>query len=199
MIAGALMGLLTMALHPRGADDVIRAPLHAFAMMSMPIAFYGALILTRRLSAQGTFAELALVFYGAAMFAGVIAATASGLLLSELAAKAGTLEGPTRTMFNSLMWYNIHLNEVFAKVMVGASCVAIGLWSVDILRTRLLRRSVALFGCITSVVLFGLLLSGWLEMSIHGFGSVVLLQGIWMILIGVELRAATIPFKPATE
>jgi len=199
MIVGAIMGLLTMALHPGGVDDALRAPLHAFAMMSMPIAFYGALVLTRRLAGAGNYSELALVFYGAAMFAGVIAATASGLLLSLLAEKAATLEGPTRTMFNSLMWYNIHLNQVFAKVMVGASSVAIGLWSVDILRTGAMRRGVAVYGCIIAVAVFGALISGWLKMDIHGFGGVVLLQAIWLIAIGAELRNTTIPFKPAAE
>lgn len=188
MIAGAIMGLLTMALHPGGIDDTLRTPLHAFAMMSMPFAFYGALVLTRQLSSEGTYSELALVFYAAAMFAGVIAASASGLLLPLLGAKAATLEGPPRMMYNSLMWYNISLNQVFAKVMVGASSVAIGLWSIDMVQTARMRRRVAIYGCTIAVMVFIVLVSGWLKMDIHGFGGVVLLQGIWLILVGAELR-----------
>ena len=72
MIAGAIMQLITMAFHPTGHDvmrdtagqGAVTLAVHALALTAVPIAFYGGLVLTRRLSQRGQLAVLALVFYG---------------------------------------------------------------------------------------------------------------------------------------
>jgi hypothetical protein len=46
MIAGAVMGLTTMALHPTGGGHAALAlAVHALAITSTPIAFYGGWVL----------------------------------------------------------------------------------------------------------------------------------------------------------
>ena len=65
MIAGAIMGLVTMALHPTGRDVVrdvggqgaLNFGVHSLALAGVPVVFYGAFVLTRRRSQGGAFAE----------------------------------------------------------------------------------------------------------------------------------------------
>src|SRR5687767_1554742 len=53
MIAGAASGLVTMALHPTGGERAALAlAVHALALFGVPLAFYGAWVLTRRLGSH---------------------------------------------------------------------------------------------------------------------------------------------------
>jgi hypothetical protein len=196
LIAGAIMGLVTMALHPTGGDvmrDVrgqgaLALAAHALALTAVPVAAYGALALTRRLSPAGGLAELALAFYAASAVATLMAATASGLLAPGLIARLVTLDGDARVVAGEVLHYNASLNQAFARVLVAASSLAIGLWSAEILRTGRMRRGAGIFGCVVAALTLALLLSGHLRLDVHGFGAVVLAQAAWLIAVGAELR-----------
>jgi hypothetical protein len=196
MIAGALMGIVTMLLHPTGASiahggmaqAALSVAVHTLALAGMPLVLYGTFALTRRLSPASALAELALVFQGVAAVATLTAVVASGFLATELVAGMGALEGEARTLAGALLHYTGAVNEAFARVLVGASSVAIGLWSVEIVRTRLLGRGVGILGCVVAAATLLFLLSGHLRLDVHGFGAVVLAQAIWLIVVGLELR-----------
>jgi hypothetical protein len=186
MVAGAVMGLVTMGFHPTTtANTALVVGVHALALAATPIAFYGASVLTRRLARAGALSELALAFYALSAVATLLAATASGLVTPALAryAAGGADAG-------AIWAYNHMLNQAFAQVLVGASSVAIGLWSVEILRSRLLRRATGIMGCAAAVLVLAALFSGHLRMDVHGFGAVVLVQAIWLVMAGLELRRA---------
>lgn len=188
MIAGAVMGLVTMAFHPTGGGHAdLALAVHALAIAAAPVAFYGGWVLTRRLSAGGPLAELALAFYALSTVATLLAATASGLLASDLIAQVAAAQGQAREAA-AVLHYNGALNQAFAKVLVAASSFAIGLWSMEIVRTRLMRRAAGILGCVIAAGALLALLSGHLTLDVHGFGAVVLAQGIWLILVGAELR-----------
>jgi len=188
MIAGAVMGLVTMAFHPTGGGEpALALAVHALAIAGVTLLFYGGWVLTRRLSAGGPLAELALAVYGMSVVATVLAATASGLLAPDLIARAAELQGEARAAADALLHYNYALNQAFAKVLVAASSVAIGLWSVEILRTRLMRRATGILGFIVAVLTLLALFSGHLRLDVHGFGAVVLAQAVWLIVAGAEL------------
>src|SRR4051812_39039158 len=107
MIAGAAMGLVTMAFHPTGGGHAALAlAVHALALAAMPFLFYGGWVLTRRLSAGGPLAELALAFYGVSAIATLLAATVSGFLASDLIARAAELQGEARAAADALLHYN---------------------------------------------------------------------------------------------
>lgn len=196
MIAGAIMAFVTMGLHPTG-HDVARDPVfqgalnvavHALVLFAAPLAFYGCFVLTRRLSEGSPLAELALAFYGASAVATMMAATASGLLAPGLIAAVQTADVGAAAAAQAVLHYNGSLNQAFAKLIVAASSVAIGLWSLVILRSGLMRRGTGILGCIVSAVALLALLSGRLRLDIHGFGAVVIVQGVWLLMIGFELR-----------
>lgn len=191
MIAGAASGLVTMAFHPTGGERAALAlAVHALALFGVPLAFYGAWVLTRRLSAHGALSELALAFYGVSAVATLLAATASGLLAPDLIARVTASAEDARAGAANLLHYNYALNQAFAKVLVAASAIAIGLWSAEILRTRAMRRVSGFVGCAVAIVVLLALFSGRLVLNVHGFGAIVILQSIWIILVGAELRSA---------
>ena len=189
LMGGALLGLVTMAFHPTsGEQAALGLAVHALALVSAPVTFYGGWVLTRRLSAGGALPELALAFYGVSAVAALLAATASGLLAPDLFARAAGLDGEARAAVLGVVRYNHAVNQAFAKLLVAASSVAIGLWSVEIARTRLMRRATGILGCVVAVLVLLALFSGKLTVDVHGFGAVVLVQAIWLVLVGAELR-----------
>ena len=199
MIAAALMGLVTMAFHPNGHDvtsDVafqgaVALAVHALALTAVPIALYGAVTLSRRLAAGGAMTELALSFYGMALIATILATSASGLLAPGLIAHMLTLQGDARTASEAVLYYNGSVNQAFARLLVAASSIAFALWSLVILRTGLLRRAAGITGLIVATLAVAALLAG-LRLDVHGFGMIVVLQAVWLIMVGLELRRTAI-------
>ena len=198
MIAGAIMGLVTMLFHPTGhavardpaGQGALALAVHALAMLATPLAFYGGLALTRRLAPESELAELALVFYGASLVATVVAATASGLLAPPLVARTLTLDADARVASDAVLRYNGSVNQAFARILVAASSIAIGLWSLVIVRARTMRRAIGVYGCVIAALALLALASGHLRLDVHGFGAVVLLQAVWLVAVGGELRRA---------
>ena len=202
LIVGTVSGLVTMVLHPTGHQLMadydriaqLAVAVHVLALTGMPITFLGALGLTRRLSSET--ATAALVAYGFATVAAMAAAVASGLIAPQVA--GWTLQAGTenRETWHALLRYNGEINQAFAKVFVAASSVAILLWSLSILAARTLGRAAGILGCVIGAFALIGILSGSLRLDVHGFGLVVLAEGIWTLLVGALLiRLAA----PATE
>jgi len=199
MILGAVMGLVTMAFHPTGhetmADFQRMAPInvgaHALALLAIPVAFFGAMALAERLSASPMLARFALVTYGMAQGAVMIAAVASGILSTMLMARLLGATGAEAETARTLLRFTGLLNNAFAMVFVGASSLAIALWSAAMWRTRAFPRWLAVLGVAVGIVLLVITLAGRLRLDVHHFGMVVIAQAVWLIGSGVMLvRAA---------
>jgi len=91
LIAGSLGGILTMAIHPTGAASltaeqvghlsVISGAAHSLAMVSVLLLFLGACGLARRMAAADQISFAAIVTYGFACVAIMIAAAVSGFIV----------------------------------------------------------------------------------------------------------------------
>jgi hypothetical protein len=190
LIAATAAGLVTMAFHPTphdifGVADPKRALaigvlVHGLAIASVPPLFLGGLSLYRRTADGARFALAALVCYGFSLIAITIAAAASGFVVTGLAS------APEPAPHAVLLAVGL-LNQAFAKIDVVASSAAIFLWSLAIWRGRSLSRGLAAYGLVLAPVLAALIVSGSLRLDVHGFGLVVLLQGIWFVSAGVLL------------
>lgn len=196
MIISVAMGLATMALHPTGHDiqrdpvfqGMLNLAVHSLAILGAPMALYGCFVLTRRLAMTDPVAELALAFYGVSTVATLMAATASGMLAPALIGALRSADPDASAITLAILRYNVSLNQAFAKIIVGTASIAIGLWSYVIVRRRVMNRRAGIYGCVIAVLALLALLSGQLRMDIHGFGAIVLAHGIWMVVIGLELR-----------
>ena len=195
LIAGALAGMTTMLLHPTGsqliADVQHVAPIglavHALALAALPVSFFGAIGLTRTLGGDGDAALAALVAYGMASVAVMIAAVASGLLAPALAAQMVATTGADHDFAKAFFQYTGMINQAFAKVFVVAASAAILLWSWAILAHGRLARAAGVYGAIAGVLVLLVVTIGHLRLDVHGFGAVVLTQSVWFIAIGILL------------
>jgi hypothetical protein len=197
LIAGSAGLIITMSLHPTGHDLFAPGQLepiarlvvgvHALALMSMPVLFFGAVGLSRHLGLGERLSMTALISYGFAMVAGMNAAVFSGLLAPGLARNIVNADPSATESWRMIFHFNGALNQGFALVLVVASSVAIALWSVSMVRGGGLSRSVAIYGCVLGPLTVLAVLSGHLTLGVHGFGMVILGQAVWFITVGVLL------------
>ena len=201
LIVGTIAGLVTMSLHPtghdalanaaRGGHNALATAVHLLALAAQPLMLLGALALTLRLLAQRELAVGAYVVYALATVAVMVAAAASGLIAPNVLAHYAAAQGPARDAMMAGLHYTGLINQAFVKVYVAFASVAIILWSAAMLRGGGFSRALAVYGVALSAVLLGGLLAGHLRMNVHGFGVVVVGQGLWMTWTGVLLwRAA---------
>lgn len=198
LVLGSLAGLATMLMHPTGHDvinnaatnasNALNAVAHSIAILAQPLLLLGTLALTARLAGQRDLAVSAYVFYAMAVVAVLIAAVASGFVSpSVLRGYANADEAARQAMLGALQ-YTGRLNQAFAKVHVGFSSIAILLWSIALWRTPGAGRGLPAFGIIASALAIAGIASGKLRLDIHGFGAIVLTQGIWMVWTAAWLR-----------
>jgi len=200
LISGTLGTIVTMALHPTGHDllapgrfqsvALLITAVHSLALLCLPILFLGGLVLTRHLLAADRYSIVALVFYGFALVAVMVAAVASGLIAPGLgklildadAASNASVSQAWRVAFN----FNGMINQAFAKVFVVSSSTAIFVWSLAMRRQRIWASS-AIYGLFLAPITIVVLLSGHLSLGVHGFGMIVLLQALWFVTVGAAM------------
>jgi hypothetical protein len=197
LIAGAVAGLVTMSLHPTGHDLAAPGPfasaafrnaaVHGLAIASLPVSFLGALALSRRLESPARLASAALVIYGFALAAVMSAAVVSGFVAPRLVRGMIDAAGPARDGWEMLLDYNYFLNQAFARVYVVASFAAIFLWSLAIVRGRVLAAAVGVYGLVMAPVAVLAVASGHVRLGVHGFGLIMLVQALWLAAAGVLL------------
>ena len=200
LTAGSLAGLVTMALHPTGRDAVrvassggtnaLATAVHWLAIVAQPLVLAGALALTLRLRERRDLAVGAYVFFALGSVAVIFAAVASGFLAPGVLRGLGEADAPTRALMMSALHYTSLLNQAFAAVYVVLSALAILLWSSAILAGRELSRGLAVYGLVLGALLIVGVLSGHLRLGIHGFGGVVIGQGVWMVWAAGQLWPA---------
>jgi hypothetical protein len=211
LVAGAVGGLVTMALHPTGRDlmtpghlasmAALAIAVHALAIASLPVSFLGALALTRRLAAPERLALplSALVVYGFALVAAMAAAAVSGLVGPRLVRELLAATPEDTQGLRLLVRFGWQLNQAFSQIFAVGSAVAIALWSVAIARTRALPRGLGVYGLILGPVIALAVLAGHLRLDVHGFGLVMLGEGIWLVIAGGQMwrGAAALPARDA--
>jgi hypothetical protein len=183
LIAGALGGIGTMILHPTARDLFAPGQLasmaqllvgvHALAVVSMPVLFLGALALSRLVASPDRLAIAALVVYGFALMAVLVAAVVDGFVAPGLAREIMTTAPPASEGWRIALHYNGFLNQAFARVFLVASSTSIVLWSVSILRSRMLGRGVAIYGLLVGPAVVIAVVSG-VRLDPHGAGLLIL-------------------------
>ncbi len=197
LILGAVSGMMTMSLHPvTGGHPITPAQfeklaalmvgVHVLAIAGIPLSFLGALALTRHLVSPGRVAIAGLVVYGLGLVAVMIAPAISGLVGTEII-RHMIARAPGNEQWRTLMEYNFLINQAFARIFVVASCAAIVLWSFVMVKRRLLSAGLGIYGLLLGPVLVIGMISGGLNLDVHGFGLITFSQAIWFIVAGVFL------------
>src|SRR5437763_4302645 len=130
LIAASFGGILTMGLHPTLRDlfapdklapmALLLVGVHALSVVSMPVFFLGALALSRRLESPDRLALTALVVYGFALVAVLVAAVLDGFVVPSLAREIMTAPPPATEEWR-IAHYHCLLNQSFARVFLVAT------------------------------------------------------------------------------
>lgn len=211
LVASALAGLATMAMHPTGHEfshggvpdvgvEIRNTFVHTLALAAAPVGFLGALVLALQLTRPGDrLAIAALAAYGLAEVGVAIAATASGYMAPGLLRKIASSSGAEATLWNAVGAYNGLLNQAFAKVYVLASGAAVLMWSIAMLRGRQFPRPLGVFGALIGAVLVVAMAANRIRLDVHGFGAVVLAEAIWFVVTGAVLWGLPPPTRRASS
>ncbi len=188
-----------MSLHPVALHDgVLPSPpalatlalvdraVHGMALTGVVMVFLGGMALTRQLADQNRRALAALVVFGFATVAILIAGAMSGFVGADILSRM--VEGDPKLESRRMMLdYTFRINQAFAAMYTVGTCVAIFLWSLEMVRARRLSQPLAWYGLVVSPVIVLALFSGNLPLNVHGMGLVVLAQSIWFISAGCLL------------
>ena len=197
LIAGSLGGILTMAIHPTGtasltAEQVAHLSIasgaaHSIAMVSVLLMFLGACGLAQRTAAADRISFAAIVTYGFACVAVVIAAAASGFIVPGIVKHMVRDVPAAAHQWQIVIDGVFQINQAFARIYSVAASMAIILWSVSALRSRGLGHGVAIYGCVVAPLIILGIGIGHLRLDVHGMTVVWLGQAIWFILVGSQL------------
>lgn len=197
ILAATVCTAITMSMHPSGsallndyAATVTRNIVaHGLALLSIPLSLIGALGISRRLRRGGSVAsaDLGFLTYAIAHVAVLVAATASGLMAPAVARRLTTPDPATEQIWRALFRYTGIINQSFATLYVVGLALAVGLWSVAIVRGAAFPRWVGAFGTVLSLALLAVLVLSRAHLDVHSFGLVVILQGGWMIAVALPM------------
>jgi hypothetical protein len=198
LIVGSIGFFLTLGFHPAGHDfseagnqlGAVVAhtkAIHFPAAISLPLLFFGALVLSHKFSAAGSLATAAIVFYGFGMVAAVFNVVVDGFLAPDLIAKVLTATSTTKETWQTILSFNTQLNAALAKVFVVASSIAIALWSVALVRKV---HFLGIYGILMTIAILVSLGLGYLSIASHTFRLVLLGQILWISLAGLILLRA---------
>jgi hypothetical protein len=192
---------VTMGLHPTGAETIsnsaagganlITRGVHALAIAMLPLMLSGLLLLTLRLRSQLELAVAAYMSYALAVVAVLIAAAASGLLSPSIADRMAMGDEAVRESLLQQFRFSGLINQAFSKIYVSLSSLSIVLWSIAMRTTPSFPRSLVGLGVIVGLLGIAGIFSGHLHLGIHGFGLVVLAQGVWTLWTARSLSVAT--------
>ncbi len=195
LIAGSVGGMLTMAIHPTVQSSnlaLVSGIAHSLALLSVLLLFLGTCGLTRFLGGPDWLAFSALVTYGAAAIAVMIAGEVSGFVVPAILHLMTQDVPAAAPQWRIAVAAIFQLNQAFSRIYSVAAAAALTLWSVCCLRQGRLSRSLALYGCFTAPLIALLISLGHLRLDVHGITVVMLSQVIWFVGMGAGLCRAKI-------
>jgi len=198
LIAGSVGTLLTMAIHPvasRGPmtpEQIGRlagmsSTAHSIAMVSMLLLFLGACGLTMCIASGDRVALAAIVSFGFACVAILMATAVSGFMVPAIMKHMAQDAADAAHQWQITIYSIFQINQAFARIYSVAASLAIILWSVSALRNGGFGRVVAVYGCIISTLIILGICGGHLQLDVHGMAVVALGQAIWLIVVGYQL------------
>src|SRR5437016_4362631 len=155
LIAGSLGGILTMAIHPVAAGSLtaeqvahlslVSAVAHSIAMVSVLLLFLGACGLTRSIAAADRVAFAAIVTFGFASIAVMVAASVSGFIIPAIMRHMVRDVPAAARQWQIVMDGIFQINQAFSRIYAVAASLAIILWSASALRNGGFGRGIATY------------------------------------------------------
>jgi len=203
LILGSVGGMVTMAIHPVAGGPMtppqiarlamISGIAHGLALVSVLLLFLGTCGITRALNGPDRLAFSALVTYGFAAVAVMIAASVSGWIvpniMRQMAQDVLTNSG-SQANWRIAIAAIFQINQAMSRIYSVGAALAITLWSARCLRSGLLSRPMAAYGCVTAPLIAILIFIGHLRLDVHGMAVVMLSEVVWFVGMGISLWKA---------
>lgn len=217
LVLGSVGGMVTMAIHPVSMAQLtppqiqhlatISGIAHGLALASVLLLFLGTCGLTRALTGPDRLAFSALVTYGFAAVAIMIAASVSGWIVPDvmrLMARDVATNSGSQADWRIAIAAIFQINQAMARIYSVGAAVAISLWSARCLRSGQLSRGMATYGCVTAPLIAVLIFIGHLRLDVHGMAVVMLSEVVWFVGMGIALsrtdaRAARTGSQPTAS
>lgn len=194
LISGCLLLVLTMILHPVGGnvEHLIKITTliiitHSIAIASIPVLIFGFWGLTQYLADRKGWAIGAFIIMTTGLFAVMLAATVNGLVLPFFVNRFQEAIPETIDAIRPILQYNQSLNHAFDYIFMGASCLAILLWSVASLQTKKLSKWMGYFGLLLSIAAMLVWSTGFNFVDLGGFRYFTFSMVSWILSAGFLL------------
>jgi hypothetical protein len=197
LIIGSFLLIVTMVLHPSGGhiahilkiSNVIVVS-HSLAIFSLPFVGFGFYGLSMALLTKNRLSILALMMIGQGLVAAMIAGTINGLTLPLFLSKYADSYETHLPILQPIIHYGFSINRPMDYILIGASILSIGIWSMLMILSTKFPRWLGYYGLVLILMgIVGLLvrfnfIDLWgFRTFIFGMVSWVILAGIWMISI----------------
>ncbi|MEL6923235.1 MAG: hypothetical protein AAFO94_04240 [Bacteroidota bacterium] len=195
LLSGSLLMFVTMILHPAGGggiEGIIRSATfamvaHGLAIFSLPFAALGFYGLAQELDQSPLLSRLALSMMLFGLIAAMAAAALNGLAQPMFALRYEGVDEATLAAIRPIFYYNMALNHAFDYVLIAAMFLSTFLWSLAMLRTRVLPVWLGYLGIGLFVAGLIAVVSGFYFLDLHGFRIFIFGWVFWIVATGISL------------
>ena len=192
LIIGSLLLIATMVFHPSGGSvehilhvyNVIVGS-HSLAILCLPFIGFGFYGISEALQTPGRVATLAFMMAALGLVAAMIAGTINGLTLPLFLSHSADAIQSQPELVQSIVRYGAAINQPMDYVFIISILLAMGIWSVLILRTAVFPKWAGYLGIsFLSLVLIGLVMK-FNFIDLTGFRIFIFGLLSWIVSMGV--------------
>jgi hypothetical protein len=192
LIAGSLLMIATMVLHPAGGsmEHIFRIRnaamiSHALAIFTLPFMAFGFYGLSALLHTKSRLSILSFIIACFGLLAGMIAATINGLTLPLFVASYSSQMEQAPALIKPIVQYGSFINKPMDYILMAALSLSIFIWSLLIIRSACFPKWVGYYGM--AIIPLGVLavLFKFDFTSLFGFRVFVFSMTGWILGMGV--------------
>ncbi|MEM7297205.1 MAG: hypothetical protein AAF391_02940 [Bacteroidota bacterium] len=192
LVIGCFLMIVTMVLHPVGGNFehlvsifTVGVVSHAIAILSIPFVTYGFWGLTEKISTP--IAKLSFVFMAFGLMAVMLAGTVNGIVLMNFVQSYADASQETIASLKPIFRLLFDLNHAFDFIFIGAVYISTLLWSISIIKTKILPISLGWFGTILSLAGIVASTAGFVFVDVTGFRIFIFSWVAWVIWCGIAM------------
>lgn len=192
LIIGSLLLIATMVLHPSGGSvehilhiSKVIVGSHSLAILCLPFIGFGFYGISEALQTPGRVATLAFMMAALGLVAAMIAGTINGLTLPLFLSHSADAIQSQPELVQSIVRYGAAINQPMDYVFIISILLAMGIWSVLILRTAVFPKWAGYLGIsFLLLVLIGLVMR-FNFIDLTGFRIFIFGLLSWIVSMGV--------------
>lgn len=192
LIIGSLLLIATMVLHPSGGSvehilhiSKVIVGSHSLAILCLPFIGFGFYGISEALQTPGRVATLAFMMAALGLVAAMIAGAINGLTLPLFLSHSADAIQSQPEVVQSIVRYGAAINQPMDYVFIISILLAMGIWSVLILRTAVFPKWAGYLGILfLLLVLIGLVMR-FNFIDLTGFRIFIFGLLSWIISMGV--------------